>query len=50
MHKIQQEIAEVEDWLRNNPNSNWEHRFDMIKKLSDLNEQLNSLKSTTNDN
>lgn len=48
MHKIQQEIAEVENWLRENPNGNWEHRYDMIVKLSELKDQLNSLNTNIN--
>ncbi len=34
------EIHEVETWLINNPDSNWEHRYDMIAKLAKLKKEL----------
>lgn len=38
--QITAEINEVENWLRENPTGNWEHRYDMIVKLAKLQQEL----------
>ena len=40
MDKLKQQIAEVEDWLREHPNADRFARHDMIVKLADLKEEL----------
>jgi hypothetical protein len=42
MEEIKNEIAEIEIWLRDHPNAEWQSRYDMIQKLAQLNEQLNT--------
>lgn len=43
MRDIHQEIAVVEDWLRDHPNAEKEARWDMVARLSELNEELNAI-------
>jgi len=37
------EVTKLEKWLRDHPDAAWQERFDMIKRLAELNEQLNNL-------
>ena len=39
---ILEQIEKIENWLRNNPNADWEIRFDKINELRELNEQLDN--------
>ena len=47
MDKLKQQIAEVEDWLREHPYAERFARHDMILKLADLKEQLDVAENLT---
>lgn len=41
MAELHQEIAQIEDWLREHPHADWVARHDKIVRLRELNEELN---------
>lgn len=46
MHKNKElTIAEVENWLVNNPHADWVARHDMIARLKELKENVNTIKT-----
>lgn len=45
MEQINRKIKQIEGWLREHPNGDWEARHDKIVELAELKEKLN-LKNT----
>lgn len=40
---LEERAEHIENWLRNNPNAEWSLRYDKIKELAAINEQLKEL-------
>ncbi|AEL23873.1 hypothetical protein [Cyclobacterium marinum] len=49
MPNLQQQKQETEAWLRDHPQAEWQTRYDMIKRLAEIDSKLkNNNKNATN--
>lgn len=45
MEKLTNQKLQLEKWLRENPDTEWVHRYDKIKELAEINKQITELET-----